>query len=49
MWNCHKNQQTDQWRTANPEMDPHFYGHTILNKGTEQGEKQLCTNGAGIT
>lgn len=38
MEGCHKNQQTDQWRTVNPEMDPHSYGHVILHKGTKRGQ-----------
>lgn len=39
MWYCHKDQQIDQWRTANPEINSHFYGHVILNKGTKQSNK----------
>ena len=36
---CHKDQQTDQRRTANPEIDPHFYGHVILKKRTKQSNR----------
>lgn len=34
-----KDKQIDQWRIANPEIDSHFYGHVILNKGTKQSNK----------
>ena len=52
-WYWYSDRQVDQWnRIEDPQMNPHTYGHLILDKGakTIQWKKTaFSTNGAGTT
>jgi hypothetical protein len=52
-WYWYNDKQVDQWNTIkDPEMNPHTYGHLIIDKGakTIQWKKgSIFKNGAGLT
>jgi hypothetical protein len=53
-WCWYSNRQVDQWsRIEDPKMNPHTYGHLIVDKGakTVQWKKKTAfsTNGGGST
>ena len=51
-WNWYTDRQVDQWnRIEDPEMNPHTYGHLILDKGTKtiQWKKDSISRNGAVT